>query len=328
MNDPFFTLIYNLIYSSVTTGDEDELFGKRNGMDSEIFAKSFAGNDFPEVWFEIPLKGDPWYDLHVLTSKRSLIGHMGSYDGIRYPHLFKWFAKSTGTRQLALSYDLSKGVYDTPAVQLLVSGKDSSTGCDFLTEAGNPDAAKAYKHFTNILPKGWFACYVGTFPKRDDFSLRVECIPDKRSQAEYSVNDKMLKNDLAQIGFDISEEMLGIIRLLAAQPVPMEFQFNVGDRGYAMPTLGVSLRYQAPYNKYSHPAFLQQNENVVSLMVEFERIGLVDRRWRTLSERSFAKRLSGKVDSVCFGGFPAFIKIRLTPDELIDAKAYIVSNLY
>ena len=328
MNDPFYTLIYNLIYSSVTTGEDDVLFGKRNGMDIEVFAKSFAGNDFPEVWFEIPLAGDPWYDLHILTSKRALADHKKCYDGICYPHLFKWFAKSSGVRQLALSYDLSKGVYDTPAAQLLVSKDDPSTGCDFLSEAGNPDAAEAYKRFADRLPKNWFACYVGTFPGRDDVNLRVECIPDERSQAEYCVNRELLRADLAQVGFEISDEMLNIIMLMARQPVGLEFQFNVEESGYASPILGASLRFQAPDTNGSSSAFLQQNENVASLMGELEHIGLVDNRWHVLSGRSFAKRLSKGDESICFAGFPAFIKIRLKPDEPIDAKAYIVSNVY
>ena len=327
MRDPVSVLIYNLIYSSLTSNGHDELFGERIKEDSDVFENSFAGDSFPEIWFELPLSGKPWYDLHVLTSRNALESVTKLSEGIFHPGLFEWFAGSTGTRQLAFSHDLSKGVYDDPAVQLLVGTRDPSVGCDFLAAAGNKDAASAYKTFVAGIPGKWFACYLGTFPGREDVDLRVECIPDADVQTAYATDGDLLKKDLARTGFDIGEDMLRFIMFMAALPAQIEFQFNVSGDGSAAPVLGVSLRYMSPWGKYSRLSFAGDNENVARLMSELESAHLCDDRWKRLSDMAFAKRLSVGELSLRLRGYPAFIKVRMRPDGPIDAKTYIVANM-
>ncbi len=327
MKDVVSQLIFDLICSALSADGRDELFGKRLDIDRELFANGFAGDEFPILWFELPLSGDPWYDLHVLTQKSALSPDSKIPEGIFYPKLFEWFAKRDGVRQLAMSFDISKGDYYNPAAQLLVSGDDPSVGCDFLEEAGNIPARNAYRVFAGRLPDGWFACYLGTFPGRSDLNLRVECIPDQQLQVAYSKDPALLRRDLGQCGFAISDEMLEFVRTMSDQPVQIEFQFNVGPDGMAEPTLGVSLRFVAPVGNHSHLAFLEENENVVSLMGALEDAGLCDDRWRKLPGCAFIKRLSAGGVSVRFGGYTAFIKVRMTPDRLIDAKTYIFASM-
>ena len=327
MDSMVYELIYDLIYSALAKDGRVELFGKRVEADCDVFVRSFAGDDFPEVWFELPLLGDAWYDLHVLTSRSSVDSGAPLPEKIFYPELFRWFSDSTGTRQLAMSHDLSKGIYDRPAAQILVSGNGASVGYDFLAACGNNAAASAYKAFCKRLPAGWFACYLGTFPERVDTNLRVECIPLEKMQRIYSTEGRILRRDLSMAGFTISDEMLELIMFMARQPVQMEFQFDVDNDGCAKPVLGVSLNFSMPGGKFPHLTFSTDNENVLSLMSALSSAGICDDRWRMLPGCAFAKRLSAGNVSVRFGGYTAFIKVRMTPDRLMDAKAYIVAKL-
>ena len=327
MNDPVFLLIYNLIYSAVTKDGRDRLFGDRLDVDNDVFSKSYAGNEFPEIWFELPLSGRPWYDLHVLTSKSAVDPDEDIPEGIFHPRLFQWFSKTSGVKQLALSHDLSNGIYDNPAVQLLVGVRDPSVGCNFLKEAGNHPAVSAYSSFLQKLPAGWFACYLGTFPERDDVNLRVECIPDNITQELYSSDKDTIKRDLAQVGLEMTDEMIDFISFMANQPLHIEFQFNVDDSGNATSVLGVSLRFLFPAGKTSHLSFSEDNENVVSLMAKLSDACLCDDRWRLLPGCAFANRLKSGDVSVLFGGYLAGIKVRMHTDRLLDAKVYIVANI-
>ncbi len=320
--------MYNLIYSALTRYESVGLFGKRIDADSDAFERSFAGNEFPELWFELPLLGDAWYDLHVLTSRSAIDPDTQLPERIFHPEIFRWFSKSAGARQLAMSHDLSKGIYDNPAVQLLINGRVASVGYDFLAESGNAATASAYKVFRDRITKEWFACYLGTFPERDDVNLRVECIPVEGLQKVYSTDADVLRRDLSMSGFEISDEMLKLIMFMADQPVGIEFQFNVDKDGSAQPVLGVSLRFSMPNEKSPHRVFSADNKNVSNLMNVLTSAGLCDDRWRLLPGCAFAKSLTSGGRSVCFGGYAAFIKVRMTFDKLIDAKAYIVANMY
>ena len=326
MDKMVYALIYDLIYCALAEDERSELFGEKIDEDSNVFVRSFAGEAFPQIWFELPLIKDARYDLHVLTSRRAVDSDIKLCDGIFYPELFRWFSKSSGTRRLAMSHDLSKGIYDRPAAQLLFAGRDTSAGCDFLAEAKNASAASAYKAFCERIPKEWFACYVGTFPQRNDMNLRVECIPDRSMQAIYSKDEGVLRRDLSQAGFEISDEMLRLVMFMALQNVRIEFQFNVDTYGCATPLLGVSLCFMPPTGEYSHLEFSDDNQNVISLMSELSSLGLCDNRWKLLPGCAFAKCLTAGDASVRFGGYTAFIKVRMTRDRPIDAKAYIVAK--
>ena len=327
MRDPEFLLIYNLIFSAITKDGRDELFGKRPEAECDVFSKSYAGGGFPEIWFELPLLGEPWYDLHVLTSRNALDDRTELPEGIFHPGLFRWFSKHDGVRQLAMSHDFSKGVYDDPAAQLLVTVKDPSVGCSFLEEAGNHSAVFAYNSFVNSIPENWFACYLGTFPERNDVNLRVECIPAQSLQDLYASDTGILRDDLARTGLVLSDGMLGFISFMAKQPVSIEFQYNVNADGSAAPILGVSLRYQIPIPRFANKAFTEDNENVISLMSALSDAGLCDDRWRLLPGCAFMNRLKVQDASIRFGGYTSFIKVRMTCDRLIDAKTYIVANV-
>ena len=75
----------------------------------DAFLQSTPGNRFPELWFEIPLLGDPWFDLHVLTAAKDLPKDriLPQERCAGYADTFQWFSKQMHVRQLALSWDLN-----------------------------------------------------------------------------------------------------------------------------------------------------------------------------------------------------------------------------
>lgn len=106
------TMLYDLIYALAATGGrEEKLFGDCAPLAHEAFQRGLAGSKFPEVWFELPLLGDPWFDLHVLTSRTALGGNAPDAEigAACDPSLFSWFAQERDGRQLALSFDVGAG---------------------------------------------------------------------------------------------------------------------------------------------------------------------------------------------------------------------------
>ena len=318
-------LIFNTIRSSFKADKYLSLFGEHNAHTLEAFSESYIGNDFPEVWFELPLSGNPWYDLHVLTSRESLEGDFVIPEDVFFPDVFSWFATADKVRQLAISHDLSKGIYDNPAVQLLVSGRDNAVVHDFLAASQKSDARDSYDAFMRQLPARWYACYFGTFPSRSDRFLRAECIPCKNDQNLYKTDTGILAKQLESLGYKAAADTLELICFMSSLPFPIEFQFDVTGDGMAGDIMSASLRFMMPGMRTDpkHPAFIKDDENVQRLMKKLCDLGLSDERWELLPDVAFAKRL-------CNGhlvGYPAFIKVRFTPDGPVDSKAYLVSNV-
>ena len=123
------TRVYDIIYAlAARDGREAALFGNCGPAAREAFARSLAGEAFPELWFEVPLAGEPWMDFHSLVSHDDVAGTRASYAGHggAYAGALSWFAgqEPQTVRQLALSYDTHAGDVDRPAVQVLLDGRD------------------------------------------------------------------------------------------------------------------------------------------------------------------------------------------------------------
>lgn len=326
-----YTMIYNLIYAlAAINGREKRLFGNCAATALQEFEFSLAQGRFPELWFEFPLLGDPWFDLHMLFTQDDLAfgddKAIGPCAG--HPEMFEWFAaQKSGARQLAVSWDTSSGDVSHPALQLLVWKKDPQVTCDFLSTAKRSDAVLAYRTFVDSLPEDWFACYAGVFPRRTTPFLRVECIPKEYQQREYAQNIDLLEEHLRQVGFTaFGDTLLERCQTLAKTPFQLEFQFDVNEDGTAGSTLSASVRFSAADNvDWSQP--FDPNGAAGELMRTIEEWGLTDDRWQLMADTAFAKGISRSGESSQLFCFPAFIKLRWRDGQPLDAKAYLMAGI-
>lgn len=324
-------MIYRLIYALAAAGGREKLlFGPLARRGVEAFARSAPGSRFPELWFELPLAGDPWFDLHVLTAREDLApgsnpapekcgGHAAA---------FRWFAEADNVRQLALSWDLNSGESPAAAIQLLLSQRDDSASCAFLAAAGRPEAAPAYRAFLSRMPEDWYACYLGVFPARPGLHLRVECIPSFALQRAYAEDSSLLARHLAQvICGPLPESLLSSCRLLAAAPFQFEFQFDVNENGFAGSTLGASVRFALGDEGDGRMQPFRTDGAAGELMARLENQGLADGRWRRLEETAFARRLTFREESCLMYCAPVFVKLRFREGEPTDAKTYLMAGI-
>ena len=323
--------IYDIIYALVARdGREAALFGDSAPAAREAFSRSLVGNSFPELWFESPLAGDPWLDLHALVSYGDVAEGDAVFSGQGgvYADALAWFASQPrgAVRQLALSYDSHAGDVDNPAVQLLVGGSDVSVPLGFLEAVGRSDAKQAYRAFVESMPESWYACYVGTFPGRHAADgqrwLRVECIVGDIMQQAYADDVAVLRDHLSCVGVTwLDDDELREMQELARSPFPLELQFNVDARGKAQPVVSASVRFNS--NDWMD---LQRRMLVGRLISKVQDWGMADERWEQFSGTVFAKRLTQGDEACLISCIPAFLKIRWREGEPPCAKAYLVAT--
>ena len=323
-------MLYDIIYAlAARDGRQAVLFGDCAELARNAFSRSLAGDYFPELWFEMPLAGEPWFDLHALVSHGDLDARATftpeTCGGC--PEAFSWFStQGPGARQLALSWDVGAGDATSPAVQLLVGDNNLEVTSGFLEAAGRADAVSAYRAFTERLPRGWFACYAGVFPRRTFPFLRVECIPRRELQRSYVEDRALLEAHLRQAGLaEPGDSVLERCQALADTPFALEFQFDVTPDGSAGSTLGASVRFAAPSDENSRAIFDVQGE-AGELMRRVEAWGLADDRWKLFAGATYAQRVSFKSESCLLYCYPAFLKLRWRDGIPLDAKAYLIAG--
>lgn len=324
------SMLYEILYALAASGGREQaLFGNCAPAARKAFARSCAGNAFPEIWFEIPLLGEPRFDLHALTSRGTLDPETALPAEVcgGFPDTFRWFAcQGKNVRQLALSWDLKPDKDPSAAIQLLVADKDPNTVRGFLQAAGREDAIERYESFSDRLPEGLYTCYYGVFPERPGSSLRVECIPARSLQPAYAKDPELLRAHLAQVGIrEFGDTLLPRCRDLADTPFRLEFQFDVEEDGSAGPVMGASLRFACPPGEDDWDFFNPDGE-AGRLMDRICEWGLADDRWRLLGDMSFANRVKREEESCMLFCFTAFVKLRWRAGVPLDAKAYLMAG--
>lgn len=323
--------VYDIIYALAAQGGrEAALFGGCGPAAREAFLRSLAGEAFPELWFEIPLAGEPWLDFHALTSREGVAGSQTAFAGLAavYADALAWFAaqQPSNVRQLALSYDTHLGDVEHPAVQLLMNGRRMAVPLGFLEAAGRPDLRDAYSRFVHAMPPEWYACYVGLFPGRVAPEagpwVRVECIVGDKLQRAYAADVAGLREHLASVGMTAFDDGLASgVRELARSPFPLEFQFDVGAGGAALPVLSASVRFQP-----KDWAGGEGRAGIGRIAAWLQGRGLADGRCGLLPQTAFAKQVEHGGESVTVTCFPAFVKLRWREGEQPDAKAYLMAR--
>lgn len=321
------SMAYAILHALAAAGDRrDALFGRYEAQGWDAFGRGVAGSSFPELWFELPLLGEPWFDLHVNTDRDSpaLRADQPPAALADRPELFAWFAGAEGVRQLALSFDSHTGQLDNPGVELLVSDEDQHL--PFLEMLGGPEAAATFAAFRQRKPEGWFVCYTGIFAGREGAGVRVECIPKPTIQRAYAKDSSLLERDLRQVGFEaLSDEVIAGCQRLAGTSYGFECQFNVFADGSLSDMLGTSLRFANPDGP--EWAIFGRGPATEELMALLEDWGLADERWRQLADVAFAKRIQRDGSEVVVSIFPAFVKLRWKAGEPLDAKTYLNAGI-
>ncbi len=324
--------LYNIIYAlAARDGREAALFGDCAPYAREAFSRSLVGDAFPELWFEIPLTGNPWFDFHALVSRKDVAEGQSTYAEYCGPYAdaLAWLVaqKPYTVRQLALSFDTHVHDLEHPAVQLLLGAFDMSVPLAFLEVVGRLDAKDSYRTFVESIPQEWYACYVGTFPGREASSasrwVRVECVVGDVLQHAYANDAAKLREHLARVGLgSLCESAIADIRRLAQTPFPLEFQFNVGPNGKALPVLSASVRLQPVDWKE-----VSRRNAIDSLVGWLQSRNLADDRCALLPQTVFAKRVTRGDFSTTIYCLPAFVKLRWREGMPPDAKAYLLAGI-
>ena len=320
-------ILYEILYATAALdGRGEALFGGSAPRAAEAFARSLPGDAMPEVWFEIPLSGEPRFDLHLAVGRETLRADRGfppETCGGR-PELFEWFARQgPAARQMVLSWDLNTGEPPVPGFMLLAGENDPGLVGGFLRAAGRGEAEERYRAFAARLPEEWFPCYSGVFPGRPGSGLRVECIPGLRLQQAYAEDPELMRRHLEQAGFTaLGDTLIPRCRTLAGMPFVLEFQFDIGEGGVPGPVIGVSLRFACPPGGEHCRPFSAAGP----LMEQIAGWSLADDRRRLLGDTAFARQVRHGDESRVLFCYPAYVKLRWRDGEPEDAKAYLVAG--
>lgn len=322
--------VYDAIYALASgDGREEALFGASAPLAREAFTRSLIGDAFPTIWFETPLAGKPYFDLHVALSRKALHAGVNFLPGAGngYDALFRWYAQEEpGGCGLAFAYDTGVGQIDAPAVHVNVNGTPLSDTHRFFDLAAGEGAAARYDGFVARLPEAWRVWYTGVHPGRPGAPVRVDCFVDAKRKAAYAADPALFERDLRAVGFEaISPALIDLARPILISPFGLELQFDIMKDGSLGPTLGISAGFSLGAASRLRVLFGEGGPGA-GLMGAVEALGLSDGRWRLIADASYATRVALDGQELLLYCVPTFVKLRLREGRPLDAKAYFQAS--
>lgn len=313
-------------------GRQTSLFGERcQRLAREAFLSCAAGSTMPIVYLEVPLIGTPCFDLQVCIDRSALEGAV-SVPGNAPAHerdLLTWLAGPQGAEcaGMDLAFDLRAGDATTPQLIALLNEGSFASAEEFFELVGAPDGARRYRAAEQRVPRGWRSWYTGIIPGRSGSPVRLDYFVSRRAVRAYRGDSRLLARDLSQLGYRLSERQCGWCERLLPLPCRLNLQLDARADG----TMGPVLGYNLIEGSLGPSATRQRLEGgwMRQVLEMCEAWGIADERWHQLKELSQAKALM--IDGLKTGSgrvvlsiTPTFLKVRMTADELVDAKAYIM----
>jgi len=327
-DDAFRVLMFDTMVKLVAqrTGD-DAFLGNTTALAIEAFRKSLIGRRFPNFWMEVPLCGNPGFDLHVYYD-RGQVEPGERFDpgcGFGMQALFDWyFGVETGGVGIGFAHDLRDGS-EAVGAYVNFNRKPLDDRRGFLSSLGADESYGCMSELLARLPRSWHPWYLGLFPGRTDAGVRVGAFVSSERQSAYAADTHALADDLSQAGFTAFDDtMLERISKLAATPFTLELQLDATEGGVG-DTLGVDLTMRRS-SSASVSASFKEGAPAWKACELLESWGVADSRWHLISEASMARLIPmGEAYGntlLALGCTPAFIKAKWTATQPQSAKVY------
>ncbi len=150
------------------------LLGDSAELASAAYRKSLIGRSFPSFWMEVPLAGEPGFDLHVYYDRGQVPPgeRFGVGAGFGMQGLFDWyFGIETGGVGVGFAHDLRDGIGAVGAyVNFQQAPLDDPRG--FFASLGADGSYEQAERLLSRLPRGWRPWYLGLFPGRPGAGVR------------------------------------------------------------------------------------------------------------------------------------------------------------
>lgn len=319
-----------LLLQAADEGRGPLLFGDSLQRARSLIPSFLIGEKFPEMYFEFPLKGEPFLDITLLYSELSENEYVDSplVSGCNDVMDFYRSIRADNDR-ITCGFELDCSAQEIPSAAIHFQPRDfTELVIPFCQALGEADRGKLYLAQNERMPLGWELSYFGLFRGRPQSPLRVCGYVSVEEKLACAEDPAHLATVFAQAGFEaFDDELLSqASRLLAVAPQEVDFQLDVYPDGSVGDIFAFDVSFvRKPDSKICASFMDGENAVLMSLLQEW---GIVDDRIRCLPEMAFTRGLpqfqdDGSISKYGLSLIPGWMKVRWNKGVLQPAKMYM-----
>ena len=292
-----------------------------------------VGDDLPDVYFELPLAGDPFLDVTVLYGKMPSDARLEGGDEDGTNRMIEWFASSCSEIDgvsMGFELDTGKPSFAQAGVHFQPRAHTELVK-PFCEAAGEPERAALYLGQASRMPDEWPLSFFGMFRGRAGSPLRVCGYLGATEKRACAGDPAHLSSAFDAIGFtSYDDSMLATVcEVLDVAPGSVDFQFDVLPDGSLGEVFALDVQFEIQQPEFVHASF--EDGAGAQVMSLSERMGAADARWRQAVGAAFARALPVKRDdgvaaSYAFTLMPQWVKVRWKAGVLQPSKLYYLGH--
>lgn len=322
-----------LCLQAADNGRADILFGDSLQRVRTALRPFMVGKQFPSVYLEFPLAGEPFLDVTVLFGEIDANTRIPSEAASGTEDMLDWYSDVRAEyKSICCGFELDTKNPDCTAAAVHFQPRSHvELVAPFCEAVGEPQRAPLYLDMAKRMPESWPLSFFGMFRGRPGSPLRV-CgyLPDSEKEA-CAKDPGHVKEVFDTVGFSAYNETMltEISELMAATPGPADFQFDVYDDGSLGSVFAIDAQFAVKQPEAVFSSFTDGGgAQVMNLL---ERWGVADKRWRTGIQTTFARAIPAERDDGSVGRFaftlmPNWVKARWKDTVLQPSKLYLLAS--
>lgn len=322
-----------LCLQAADNGRGEVLFGESLRRARAAVRPFMVGNEFPSVYLEFPLIGEPFLDVTVLYSSIAHGQRVNSDAAAGSEGLFDWFAGVGGSYEdisFGFELDTKHEVLPQPAVHFQPRGHTELVK-PFCEAAGEGERAALYLDLAERMPEGWPLSFFGMFRGRPGSPLRVCGYHSDKQRRACAWSTSHIAHVFRSIGFASYDDAMlrQISELMALAPAGTDFQFDVLPDGSLGNTFSIDVQLAIEKPTAVRASF---DEGPASRVMKFLlAYDVADGRYRLAAEAAFARAIPatderGERSAYMFTLMPQWVKVRWTDGKLQPSKLYFLGT--
>ena len=291
----------------------------------KVFEKTFVGSNFPHLYLEFPLLGEPRTDILIQAEIEK--GEKFAEKNFVFQPMFDWFSTICEDKNISCGIEI-----DT------AEGKTEKTGAyfqfrkrtdlilPFFETIGASKRFSEYIKFFEKMPEGWDSEYIGIFLQRENSPIRIGGYMSAEEIKNCAKNPEHLKECFNKIEFfGYNDEMLTNCAEIMKISPGIEFQFDIMPDGNLSYIFGLSTSFNEVLPKNVNECMESGFGN--KIMKKYESLGVADKRWKNISGTTRAKYIPLSTGKLLVVVRFCYSKIKFKAGEAKISKFYLYANV-
>lgn len=317
-----------LLLQAADDGRGSVLFGDSLDRVRTAVPPFMVGPDFPGIYLEFPLMGDPFLDVSILYGRLEPHTRIESAAAQGTERMLDWFAEaSKHYSNIACGFELDTKHNDVPAATVHFQPRASKELVRPFMQTIGANGAQLYLDIDDRMPAGWSLDYFGLFRGRPTFPLRVCGYLSRDAILRCAGNPEGLAEVFRQAGFHAYDEAMlkQATKLMGFENAGIAFQFDVLPDGTLTDMFALEISFGLKPSGRIRESFAYGSAS--RIMACFRDWGVADERTELVPGASFTRSLPVEADDgslvrYAFTLCPQWIKARWVAGQLVPSKLY------